>query len=187
MVRACDNPFRTERLEAIEFRPQGLDWDRLMARLEALSWRAAVVGGEGRGKTSLLEQIMPRLVVRGFRPWLVRLAFGESKPSSATLARLTDERSADFLLIDSAEQLSPRGWQTVQFAAKHARGMIIATHRAGMLPTLMMHETSVVLLRELIAELLETDDHPLMDEAGRLFVRHEGNIRHALLECYDLI
>jgi hypothetical protein len=65
-MRARDNPFSTDRVLQVRYRPQGVTWDALMARLEAFGWRAAIVGPEGSGKTTLLEDLAPRLKARGF-------------------------------------------------------------------------------------------------------------------------
>jgi hypothetical protein len=70
-MRARDNPFSTDRVLRVRYRPQGVTWDALMARLEALGWRAAIVGPEGAGKTTMLEDLQPRLAARGFAThWL---------------------------------------------------------------------------------------------------------------------
>src|SRR5512137_563861 len=73
-VTARDNPFATCHLERIPFRfPAGVTWESLLKRLEELHWCACVVGGNGTGKTTLIEQLIPHLEARGFEPVVFRL------------------------------------------------------------------------------------------------------------------
>src|SRR5687768_9283988 len=65
-MRARDNPFSTDRVLKIRYRPRGWTWDGLLARLASLDYRAAIVGPEGRGKTTLLQDLEPHLTARGF-------------------------------------------------------------------------------------------------------------------------
>jgi hypothetical protein len=67
--------------------------------------------------------------------------------------------------------------------ARRARGLVITSHRTGLLPTLVECETSVPLLRAILDDL-----HPehVGDSAEDLFTRHRGNVRDALRELYDV-
>jgi len=42
--RPDDNPFRSEIIDRIPFRPQGCTWDELLERLDSLRWMAEIVG-----------------------------------------------------------------------------------------------------------------------------------------------
>ena len=64
--------------------------------------------------------------------------------------------------------------------ARRARGLVITSHRCGLLPTLVECETSAPLLREIVETL-----HPGQPEVDLLFDRHRGNVREALRELYD--
>src|SRR5437868_15544127 len=64
-VKARDNPFAADRVLRVRYRPQGWTWEQLLARLEQLDYRGAIVGPEGRGKTTLLEDLGERLKGRG--------------------------------------------------------------------------------------------------------------------------
>jgi hypothetical protein len=72
-MRARDNPFSTDRVLKVRYRPQGESWGALMVRLASLRYRAAIVGPEGSGKTTLLEDLAPRLEAVGFAVRFVRL------------------------------------------------------------------------------------------------------------------
>jgi ABC-type hemin transport system ATPase subunit len=60
-VRACDNPFRVQRLGALAYRLAGTTWEELLKRAERLGFRAAIVGPEGHGKSTLLAEIGARI------------------------------------------------------------------------------------------------------------------------------
>src|SRR5438876_137686 len=133
---ARDNPFSTDRVLKVRYRPQGWTWDELLNRLAKLNYRAAIVGPEGRGKTTLMEDLGPRLGQRGFGVKTLRLTreFPKFVPF-----RLRDFFAAmtsnDIILFDGAEQLSRLAWWRFRRLARPAGGLVITSHRAGMLPT----------------------------------------------------
>jgi hypothetical protein len=186
-MRARDNPFATDRVQALRYQlPAGLTWEDLLARLASMNHRAALVGPEGSGKTTLLEQLTPRLAARGFHPIPLRLDADQRRLSASFRARcLAHLTRRDFVLLDGAEQLGWLGWLRFQWWARGAGGLVVTAHRTGLLPTLIECRTTPELLAELVGQL-----HP--NETGRedlqlpgLFLRHRGNLRLALRELYD--
>jgi len=103
-MRARDNPFSTDRVLRVRYRPQGVTWDALLERLEALGWRAAIVGPEGSGKTTLLEDLRPRLAERG----LVTRYLGTEPLEGRRKAGLRDVRGGGAFLC-SADRSRPGG------------------------------------------------------------------------------
>ena len=185
-MRARDNPFRTDCVLKIRYRLEGITWDGLLRRCEALGYRGALVGPCGSGKTTLLEDLEPKLRERGFHPRMVRLNGDHArlKPSDWDFipSRLTRR---DILLIDGAEQLSALSWQRFQWITRSAGGLIITTHKSGRLPTLWECRTSAALLAEIAGVLLDAEPAGLTNEAQALFEKHCGNLREALREWYD--
>jgi hypothetical protein len=184
-MRARDNPFATDRVLKVRYRPQGWSWEALLARLAALDYRAAIVGPEGHGKTTLLEDLGQRLAARGLRARDLRLTRERPAFSREFLRELwatVGER--DVLLLDGAEQMGRLAWWRFARRARKARGLVITSHRAGLLPTLVECETSAGLLRGIVEDLA-----PGVAAGGRaeaLFARHGGNVREALRELYDV-
>lgn len=177
-MRARDNPFASHRVEALPYRlPEGLTWDELLARLAALRFRAALVGPHGRGKTTLLEELARRLTARGFRVRTVTLRQDERRIDWKRLRGLGAE---DVLLLDGAELLGRIAWLRVRFRCRRAGGLIVTSHRPGLLPTLLECTTSPELLADLVRELTGEEL-----EVGELFARHGGNVRMAFWEMYD--
>lgn len=63
---AHQNPFAQQRLESIAWRfPDGLGWSENLKRLDAMAWRACIVGPQGTGKSTLLRELHWRLNQRG--------------------------------------------------------------------------------------------------------------------------
>lgn len=184
-MTAGDNPFATCHLEGIPFRfPNGVDWEVLMKRLESQNWCASIVGGNGRGKTTLIEQLIPQLTARGFEPVLFRLQTESGMREKDRLPdKLREIKSPGFILLDGAEQLSTRQWLPIRGAASQAAGFIVTVHRTSRLPVALELETSPKLLENLVASL--TGGKLPDEEAEVLFHRHRGNLRDCLRELYD--
>lgn len=190
-MRACENPFRVQRLARLTYRLEGATWAALLARWDALGRRAAIVGPEGRGKSTLAAELATRLVARdGYRVRAVTLRRGERRLTGGERARLldgADER--DLLLVDGAQELSPWAWRRLRDTSRAAGGVLVTSHRAGLLPTLHECRTTPELLGDLLDELLrdERRDEALASVAAAdaLYARHRGNLRDALLAAYD--
>jgi hypothetical protein len=162
-------------------------WEELVERLAEMNYRAALVGPEGSGKTTLLEAFQPRLCARGFAVKNLRLdrttrSFprGFLRPFCANLS----ER--DVILFDGAEQMKYPVWQWFKWQTKKAGGLIITSHRARMLPTLIACSTTPELLDHIVGELLGEPSAELRRVTRALFHKHNGNLRNALRELYDL-
>lgn len=178
-MRARDNPFSSDRVESLRYRlPEGLTWDGLLERLATLRFRAALVGPHGRGKTTLLEELAPRLTRRGLRVRTVTLRQDER---SVDWKRFRSLGPDDVLFLDGAELLGRLAWLRVRLSCRRAGGLIVTSHRAGLLPTLLECRTTPELLGELARELTGEEL-----ETAELFARHGGNLRMAFWEMYDL-
>lgn len=195
-VPAHRNPFSAGRVEALPYRfPEGWDWERLEQRLADLGHRAALVGPEGHGKTTLLEQLGERLAARGFELRGATLRRGQRRlPSGERQRWLADLGPRVFLLLEGAEELGRWPWWRLRRRSLAAGGLLITIHQEGLLPTLLRCETSPELLEDLVRELLEKApasapksldelDPPL--DLPALYRRHSGNVREALWELYD--
>ena len=180
-MRARDNPFAVQRVLAIRYRLSGTTWEELLARLESLRFRAALVGPHGHGKTTLLEDLGARLAGQGFRVRTVTLHEGDHRLGDAQRRTLFHSLApSDVLLLDGAEQLGRLPWLELRTRTRAAGGLIITSHRPGLLPTLHECRTTPGLLAEIVGELTGAEV-----ETGELFDRHQGNLREALRALYD--
>jgi hypothetical protein len=185
IMKARENPFTSDRIENLAFRFPGTQtWDTLLARLEANQFRGSIVGPHGSGKSTVMEQLVPRLEERGFVPHLMILN-AESKAANkdAVLAEVRRLRAPDFLLLDGAEQMSTRQWLPLRAVVDQLAGCVVSVHRTGRLPTVLETETSPALLEDIVAEL--TGSRLPAGEAAAIHLRNRGDIRSCLRELYD--
>lgn len=180
---AHENPFRSERIEALAFRPQGDAWPDIMSRLRGLNCRGAIIGPKGTGKTTMLEELKIRLQHEGWKTALLRLNDRNRNPDPAVLKRMTGEADENtFILLDGAEQLNLVAWLQFQWKIRRAGGLVITTHRPGRLKTLHATRTSEPLLRELLMELQGAAPAP--PDCESLFRNHNGNLREIFFEYF---
>lgn len=203
-VRARDNPFATDRLEALGYRSprtgEPLDLEPLLARWESLGRRGAIVGPEGSGKTTLLDDLETALEARGHPVRRLRAEAGSGRlveeRDRDRVVRLEDpaeDQTRTILVIDGADRLTWRVRRRLRRAAGRGRasragGLLVTSHRPGLLPTLTECATSPELLERLVAELVGSSGatpERALPPATALHARHRGNLRLALLELYD--
>jgi len=186
-MKARDNPFATERLSEIRHRLLDTTFDRLLARLHELNYRAAITGPEGSGKTILLEDLQQVLEGKGFKTRLVFVndaAHFDSPACRRLLAELTRDQ---FLLLDGADLIRRHDWSLLKrHTITHAYGLVITSHRRGLLPTLRECSTSPTLLKSIVADLLPQGSPFSAELLDRLYERHQGNLRTCLRDLYDL-
>ena len=185
-MKARDNPFATDRVLRIRYRPQGCTWEELLTRLAYLRYRAAIVGPDGTGKTTLLEDLESRLATLGFTPKPLRLdeAHRRFAPDFARVffAQLGPR---DIILLDGAEQMSRWAWWRFRSLSRKAGGLVITSHRPGLLPTLLEARTTPELLHEIVSDLLGAQAEAVRHQTRHLFHQHRGNLREVLRELYD--
>src|SRR5262249_54782350 len=91
-----------------------------------------------------------------------------------------------FLLLDGADLLRPFAWRRVRRASLRAGGLVVTSHRKGLLPALHRPRTSPDLLDTMVRTLAGTPPERFGESAQALFDRHGGNLRTALRELYDV-
>jgi hypothetical protein len=185
-MKAKDNPFAVERVHAIRYRPPNTTFDRLLARLHELNYRAAITGPEGSGKTTLLEDLGHTFREKGIRTKVVFVNDTSSFDSPSCRRLLADLSRDQIVLLDGADLIRRSDWSLLKrHTITHAYGLVITSHRRGLLPTLIECSTSLALLKEIVAEL-QPHGRPLAAEfLDNLYERHQGNLRHCLRELYD--
>ncbi len=186
-MKARDNPFAMERIAAIRYRPLGTTFDQLLTRLHELNYRAAITGPEGSGKTTLLEDLGQIFRAKGTRTTFVFVIDTSSFDSPACRRLLADLTRDQIVLLDGADLIRRSDWSLLKrHTITHAYGLLITSHRRGLLPTLIECATSPALLREIVAKL-QPRGRPLTTEfLNNLYERHHGNLRACLRELYDL-
>ena len=170
----------------MRYRLAGTTWEELLAKLAALRYRAAIIGPHGRGKTTLLEDLSPRLMALGFAVRTITLNEAHPRLDGRDRALLRSLGPRDCLLLDGAESLSRLAWLRLRYQTRTAGGLVITAHSPGLLPILVACETTPGLLDGIVRDLLGCEAEGLRPTPEELFGRHRGNLRNALRELYDV-
>lgn len=188
MMKARDNPFSVERVERIRYRPLDTTFEQILARLDELNYRGAIVGAEGSGKTTLLEGLGAALKRRGFATRTVFVNHTHPFSDAACRRLLSELPPGRIVLLDGADAISRPSWLLLRRRTiQHARGLVVTTHRRGRFPTLIECRTTVELLQEIVTGLLPPGQTICPDLLTRLFAEHHGNLRACLRHLYDLL
>jgi hypothetical protein len=188
-MKARLNPLRVERVLSVRFRLDAVEpdltLDELLTRWENQGQRGALIGPHGSGKTTLLEDLATPLTARGYQLLNLHLSREKRQFSQEDWHCLQNATSQTVILFDGAEQLSFLDWLRFKQTSKKASGVLITSHRAGLLPTLLECRTSPQLLQEILHHILGNDAAVWDVECEALWARHQGDLRLALREIYD--
>jgi hypothetical protein len=186
-MKARDNPFAVERIQTIRYRPLNTTFDRILTRLHELNYRAAIIGPEGSGKTKLLEDLQRKLRQKGLRATLIFINDTSHFDSPACRRLLSELMRDTLLLLDGADLIRRSDWSLLKrHTITHAYGLVITSHRRGLLPTLIECSTTPALLKDIVSDLLPQGGTIPAEFLDRLYTRHQGNLRTCLRELYDL-
>jgi hypothetical protein len=186
-MKARDNPFAVERIQTIRYRPLHTTFDQMLSRLRELNYRTAIIGPEGSGKTTLLEDLQPLLERKGLRTRLVFVNDTSGFDSPACRRLLSELTQDTLLMLDGADLIRRWDWSLLKrHTITHAYGLVITSHRRGLLPTLIECSTTPTLLKDIINDLLPQGHTVPTELLDSLYLRHQGNLRTCLRELYDL-
>lgn len=183
-MRPRDNPFRIDRVHAVPYMPEGWAWDELIDRLDKLRRRAAIVGNEGAGKSTLMKELARRLEIRGFNSIVVCLARDQRVIAPDIKTAMAAAGPRDMIYFDGCEQLSPLAWARFRMRCRRAGGLLVTTHQPGRLSTLIECRPGPDMLQRIVRQL-DPQNPATAAEIDALHARHDGNIRLALRELYD--
>ncbi len=176
-IPARENPFATFRTDSLAFRFPTGQWSENLKRLAALRYRAAIVGPQGTGKTTLLHELSLKLLDLGFKPVFARANV------ELVESLLSNVEPNQIILLDSAEQLPRPLWWKLVWRTRERCGLVVTVHRRCLLPNWVQCNSSPALARYLLRELGLSD----LDAAtlASAFKRHRGNIRDLFRSLYD--
>jgi hypothetical protein len=160
--------------------------EQLLERLEKMDYRGAIIGRDGSGKTTLMEDLAAELSKRGFH--VISVFINDTTPLTegryGELLRTAGENS--IVLIDGADHLNAGLWRRLnREILGTARGLVVTAHKPGMLETLLECRTDLALFEQIVAEL-RPEEAVEVAKLAQIFERHDGNIRDGLRELYDI-
>lgn len=185
-----DNPFSScfVRPGALSFiYPPGLSAKQLIDRLAQQGWRGAIVGRHGSGKSALLSDLFHEVQRAGRQPWHVVLHAGQRR-LPLPLEAIDACGPQGLLLIDGYEQLGRwYRWRLARRCRRAGVGQLVTTHGPCELPTLVVLEPSLDLVRQLVRQLTQGQPLPITDrDIDAAYTAAEGNVRETLFALYDL-
>ena len=154
----------------------GTTWEAIECSWERHQRRGAIVGPHGSGKTTFFDAFEQRLRDRGES--VIRVTLNDQAPRVGDFSDIT----GSVVLLDSAGWLGFFEWRRFLKIADVARGFIVTQHRTRRVPTIL--ETAAT--PEMLAAFIEQLCPGFEIDTEALLRRHRGNLREALLECYDL-
>ncbi|MBN1507072.1 MAG: ATP-binding protein [Sedimentisphaerales bacterium] len=186
-MRARDNPFAAERVARIRYRFAGTSLDDLLSRIEKMSYRGAIVGPEGSGKTTLLEDLRDALECQGVGTKLLFVNDASPLPEPRCRRFLSELDPQELVLLDGADAIRRSSWRLLRdHTSSRAAGLVITSHRPGLLPTLIECSTTPALLCGIVTDLAPQGCPISVAQIDDLYTRHHGNLRTCLRELYDL-
>ncbi len=186
-VKADENPFRASAVARLRYRMSAEAMDGVVARLREASWRGCVRGPEGTGKTTLLEDLEPRLREAGLETRWARLTLESGRDArDDAVACATALRPGECLLFDGGEVLGRWSWHClIRRARRSGGGLLATTHRRCALPAVFTTRTdealALALARELAGALW---DAALEANARAAFRRSGGDMREVFRAGY---
>jgi hypothetical protein len=159
----------------------------LLRRLRENGWWGQVVGGHGTGKSSLLCALLPAIREAGHEPLLVELHDGQRRLPGG-LRSIAPLRRPAVLLVDGYEQLARwNRFRLKQFCRRRGLGLLVTVHRPAGLPELFVTAVDVEQGWRIVTQLQEPY-RPLVSrqDLADCLGRHDGDLREALFDLYDL-
>lgn len=186
MISAKDNPFGASRIRAIGYISQIPPEPHLVNRLKKLNYTAAIVGPHGSGKSTLLRHLEKQVSQNGIETKTLFLNLDTRLPWQTIKNCLDSISVKGVLFFDGANHLPFLKFKQLRYAIRKRNiGLVMTSHRAGPLPTLVHCQTQPALLIDLVNRLLKNNDVFNETNLTDLFQTHRGNIRDCLWQLYD--
>lgn len=186
-VKAKHNPFSSKRLEQLRYRPTQITIDEMLTKLPRIAYRGEIVGPHGSGKTTLMLQLSRRLSANGHK--IKHVFVNDTNPLTADARKdlSASLKPSEIVLLDGADHIGILAWKTLKRHIFNANaGLIITTHKPGMLDSLVECSTTPKLLTDIANELVPIQTSMHDDLINSIYARHNGNIRDCLWQLYDI-
>lgn len=189
-MRAHENPFRSSEIAKIRYRIEPERREVLLRRVLAEPGFHAIVGRQGTGKTTLMEDLWRQHVES--LPDVAGVRVGLNRESSAALHRQTMRTvrglgSGELLYFDGAEVVGRfrLAWMAGIVRRRGGHGIISLHRRRKGIPVLWETWADRAMMERLVGELYGREpDAELRKVAGEAFEAGKGNLREVFGACY---
>lgn len=145
----------------------------------------AIEGHHGRGKTNLVRALLAMATARGSETSFVQVR--SPRDAWTAITAVATARPDSIVAVDGWERIPwPLGWLLPLLARGRRVAVVTTCHRPCGLPVLARCESSVAQLAAVVRQLPDHGGLLTDDDIAAAFRHHQGNIREALGELYDL-
>lgn len=195
------NPFATRytRPGAIEFifdqaryrADPGVDQRAdLVDRFRPIGSQGQILGPHGSGKSTLLAALLPSFREEGWQVAQFTLHDGQRRLPAGSADR-RGWNADTIVIVDGYEQLSKVWrWRLRRSCCRQKFRLLITTHADQGLPLVWQtapHESTLLTIVDQLTAHLPPGWRPTDEDVRSAYAAHNGNLREALFELYDVI
>ncbi len=184
-MKARENPFASCCLHQIPYIPVKMPWREIKGRVESLRYRAAILGPEGSGKTALLFHLQSLLERRGLETVYLQVYKRNNYLWPFKTKNVQTIDPDKIYLIDGVDLLPAISWFYLRLKMRHAKGLIVSSHKNRWLPVLVHCETNINLLNDILSRLLPNPTESVSSLGEKFFRQRKGNLRDVLRDLYE--
>lgn len=186
-MNAHENPFRSATVAELRYRLGAEERSGLVKRLRGYGWRACLLGPEGTGKTTLLEDLEATIRAAGREVCWIRLSHQSARAEKRDAASaIADLGPGIVALVDGGEVFGRLRWTLLLRTIRRSGAGVLATvHRPCGLPVLHRTRPDLDQALRLTRQLAGACWHPDLEHvARRAFAESRGNVREVFRAAY---
>lgn len=182
-MKASQNPFRTDAVAKLRYRIDTDSLDELALNATSLNAPACILGPEGTGKTTLLEDIHRKVTTMEQNTAWIRLNRDSGiRERKAAVDKLLHPSTGMLYFMDGGEVLSALDWWRIRRSGRTGLKLIATLHNSRGLDILHRTAPDWPLTKELVTSLHQ--DARLEEVARSAYRDSRGNVREVFRACY---